>query len=623
MRPGPAHHALLLLALIGCRSQGEPADSTTPADDAGDTDTDTDGDTDTDLGDEDIAVSSMTFGTPDHLPVKPTRVSATEGRVVLATLHGVLELTDDGWESLDDGSLGSLWGLAAYGDTLVASNADGAFQMGPDTDGFEPLTELGSRVTLERGLAGVFASNGTEAWKVQPELEYLGDSGGVVAANCDAQVDEGQLSIFSQDIDGWVDLPLPDELDRIFEFAAKGELDRWVFGADSVWFTQDFGETWRATTDLTGLSFSDVRRDGDRLVTVMSSGLAWSDDGGLSWQRNNEGILAYQAHDIADGRAVYVDSLGGVAPVLRSLELESGATPEPMLALPRQVLGSAMAMLDGEPWVVSAEGVFALDGELQTCHFCGIDTLDGLRAASVNGGTNDGVWLAGWAGNPHPMRLNRPGSVSWTGGTAEGWPTFDTYYLFTATALAPTADGIAACTGDTEVSGASVGAGVFSQTESDQVWRSVGTDFPASSADSSHPASCSALFQAGDRLYAVADGQTLGLDDAGNWVQVQGIDIVTDIAETDDGYYAIVDGQLAWSADGWAFDAPDPRTEGTTTLDALDGLLVAVQHGELLLGAPDDRAAVGGLEDDAVKGIFVRDGRILVTTTGDQLVWAE
>jgi len=605
---------LILAALVGC-GELKPNDSVDTVD-TGDT-----------IEEEVFTTSSLSWQDPEHLPIVSNDISATDDRVLLATLHGVLELQGEEWVSLDNRELGAVQEIEAFAGSIVVSNRDGGWLMAPDSETFEPIVALDGYATFERGEAGVFASNSVLAYQILPEFIEIGDANGVVNASCSSQVNDRDLRIFSTDINDWVEVALPDDLVNIFEFAARGDSERWVFGWDSVWFTEDNGVSWDTPVYPEGFTFDDMRRDGERLVTMMDDGVGWSDDGGLSWERSGQARLAFMAHDLADGRIVYSDSYGATAPVLKELPLEPGAEPRLMPELPRQKLGPFAAKPNGEVVVVSDGGTYILDGVMQACRMCKHDILESIRDTAVDGASNPGLWIAGYVNPDVPTRIPFVDGDHYTGTPLEGWPKAAGGENFVATGLAAYSDGIAACTSKRTASAESsetAGSGVFWQNHADPVWRALGTDFPESSHDPLQQAGCSALFQSGDRLYAVADGLTVALDDTNAWAPVSGIGAINDIVATADGVWALVGDELAWSSDGWSFEEPDPRTAGTVSVDVLDGELVSVQTGLVLLGSPGERAAIEGLNSEAlIDDVGVYNGHLLARTNDDTLVWAQ
>ncbi len=455
--------------------------------------------------------SGRSWSSMGTIAARPAAVTMSDGRIAVGSTSGLYTYDGASWTVVVEEDIGSITGVAYHADTLVIATSSGAWTLS-DAEGLQlvlPNPDRWSWPRLDHGEAGVFVSVDDLAYRVTPDLELLGDADGIVDAQCGTQVEDNALVIYSLDEDRWVDLPLPGDLTTIFEFASRATED-WVFGMNSVWHTEDAGETWSAVAEVEDLYFYDVRREGDRLVTVSMDRVGWSEDGGRTWSST---LLPEAAYDIDfDGEQAITlrTSPYGTMPdavTVVDLDAEAPAPPEALPELPPQAIRHPLRLEDGRLVVAIAEGMFILDGSATSMH--SPFSYGPLQDAVVS---QDPAMSGIWQSMIGPPWLYNSDSWSAVGGTTSGWPmrSSEAYDYHSATALAATESGLYACTGvEPSVEAAEAradGAGVYWLGSFDASWRAVGSGFPTVSESEPLLASCDGIWHIDGRLFAAAGG---------------------------------------------------------------------------------------------------------------------
>ena len=547
-------------------------------------------------------------------------VAMDDGRIAAGGPSGVFTYDGDTWTTLHN-DVGQVNGLAYHGDTLVVASMHGVWtQTGADAP-LEAVPALEGWAQLDHGEAGVYVSVDGEAYRVVPELEPLGDAQGIIGAECFSQVEDGKLIIFSLDEDRWLELPLPDT-SSIFEFAVRGSRN-WVFGSRSVFQTDDGGDSWDMVSEVDDLDFFDVRRDGDRLLTMMWDRIGWSDDDGLTWSSMALSGF-YNAIAVDDGRAIVTQingTSGSFDLFLHELVDGSDAAPELLPELPPQPIFHPVMLEDGRLVVATSNALKIIDSD--TRQTLAYNYWAPINDVAVSQDTfREGVWRATYG---YPRFASSIGST-WTG-TNRDWPTIagDSWAGYrTATALAPTEEGIYACTGKDiealEIGSVETGAGVWWLDSLGHWWSEVGTDFPRSPETDSRAASCSGLWHIDGRLFAAAGEVTVELDAEQVWRPVPGLDAIQGLGRTTDGWWALTADGLAFSADGSSFGTPDAATAGATELAVYLDDPVVLLDGEAIIGRPDAWERILGNRATGLSTLQAVDGSLMAVTRTHTLV---
>jgi hypothetical protein len=381
------------------------------------------------------------------------------------------------------------------------------------------------------------------------------------------------------------------------------------------------GESWTDIATPDGLNFLDVRRDGDRLVSVSNSAIGWSEDDGFTWSSWDLPTNSYST-TVRGGRIGYIDvgSETWENPIYVK-DLSTDAAPERLPPLPDQPVLDMMELRDGTLLASTPAGLLRYEDDISWWG------LGYFRLANISLGQDEdieGVWSNHQNYSAPPMFFSR--DTNWNGDDRR-WPRMSdepSAAFRTATGLAMYDEGAYACTGgDLEDHGAGlipVGSGVYEGRTLGYGWDEVGTGYPDSPHTSEAKASCSALWNVGGRLFASTDAGMIGLDGAGSWQPVEGIVDPTGIVQNSEGWWALTPDGLSLSEDGWSFGLTVPAAAGATHLLVHDDQPTVLLDGVALVGMDETPLFIDGTDGESLLSIHVQDGVLRGVTASHTMV---
>jgi hypothetical protein len=196
------------------------------------------------------------------------------------------------------------------GQTLVEGHTVTALAPGPR--GWHALLDGRVVIRLDDGevvTAGELPADDGQSLAVLSDGTIVVGRTGARLAIVGAQVEA--VSAFEQvpDRDHWKNPanPMPDTR----SMAASGE-DLWVnVHVGGLWHSGDRGQSWRGEIEP-GADIHEVRADNASVAVAAAVGFGWSEDGGISWSWNTEGLHGSYLRAVGiDGDIAFVSASNG------------------------------------------------------------------------------------------------------------------------------------------------------------------------------------------------------------------------------------------------------------------------------------------------------------------------